>query len=49
MTPSQGAGIIVLSMGDGILTHLPFRSPDPTEARKQRASLLQVLLKPTLT
>jgi hypothetical protein len=30
-TPSQDAGIIVLSMGvDGILTHLPFRSPDPT-------------------
>jgi hypothetical protein len=29
-TPSQGAGITVLSMGDGILTHLPFRSPDPT-------------------
>jgi hypothetical protein len=29
-TPSQDAGIIVLSMGDGILTHLPFRPPNPT-------------------
>jgi hypothetical protein len=28
--PSQDAGIILLSMGDGILTDLPFRSPDPT-------------------
>jgi hypothetical protein len=26
VTPSQGAGLIVLSMGDGILTHLSFRS-----------------------
>jgi hypothetical protein len=29
-TPSQGAGLVVLSMGDGILTHLSFRFPDPT-------------------
>jgi hypothetical protein len=29
-TPSQEAGIIVLSRGTGILTDLPFRSPDPT-------------------
>jgi hypothetical protein len=29
-TSFSGAGIIVLSMGDGILTHLPLRSPDPT-------------------
>jgi hypothetical protein len=29
-TTSQDAGITVLSMGDGILIHLPFRSPDPT-------------------
>jgi hypothetical protein len=28
--PSQDAGIIVLSMGDRILTHLPFMSPDQT-------------------
>jgi hypothetical protein len=27
--PSQDAGTLVLSMGDGRLTHLPFRSPDP--------------------
>jgi hypothetical protein len=30
VTPSQGAGLIVLCMGDGILTHLSFRFPDPT-------------------
>jgi hypothetical protein len=30
-SPSQDAGIIVLSMGDGILTQLPFSSPDPTK------------------
>jgi hypothetical protein len=30
ITPPQDAGVIVLSMGDGILTHLSFRSPDPT-------------------
>jgi hypothetical protein len=30
--PSQDAGITVLSMGEGTLTHLPFRSPDPTIA-----------------
>jgi hypothetical protein len=35
-TPSQDAGIIVLSMGDGILTHLSFKSPDPTSARWRR-------------
>jgi hypothetical protein len=29
ITPSQSAGLIVLSMGDGILTHLLFRFPDP--------------------
>jgi hypothetical protein len=29
ITPSQDAGIILLSMG-GWDTHLPFRSPDPT-------------------
>jgi hypothetical protein len=28
--PSQDAELIVLSMGDGIFTHLPFKSPDPT-------------------
>jgi hypothetical protein len=32
-TPSQDAGAIALSMGDGILIHLPFRSPDPTSTR----------------
>jgi hypothetical protein len=31
ITPSQGAVIIVFSMGDGILTHLSFRFLDPTE------------------
>jgi hypothetical protein len=30
ITPPQGAGLIVLSMGDGLLTHLSFRFPDPT-------------------
>jgi hypothetical protein len=30
ITPSQGAGLIVLSMGDGILTHPSFGFPDPT-------------------
>jgi hypothetical protein len=30
ITLSQGAGLIVLSMGDGILTHLSLRFPDPT-------------------
>jgi hypothetical protein len=30
VTPSQGAGFIVPSMGNGKLTHLSFRSPDPT-------------------
>jgi hypothetical protein len=30
ITPSQGAGLIVLSMGDGTLIHLSFRFPDPT-------------------
>jgi hypothetical protein len=30
ITPSQGAELIVLPMGDGILTHLSFRFPDPT-------------------
>jgi hypothetical protein len=29
ITPSQGAGLIVLFMGNGILTHLSFRFPDP--------------------
>jgi hypothetical protein len=29
ITPSQGAGLTVLSMGDGRLTHLSFRFPDP--------------------
>jgi hypothetical protein len=29
-TPSQDAGTIVLSLGDGILTHLLFMSPNPT-------------------
>jgi hypothetical protein len=29
-TPSQDAGIVVLSLGDGILTHLLFMSPNPT-------------------
>jgi hypothetical protein len=29
ITP-QGAGPIVFSMGDGIITHLSFRFPDPT-------------------
>jgi hypothetical protein len=33
VSPLQDAGIIVLSMGDGMLIHLPFRSPDPTIAR----------------
>jgi hypothetical protein len=28
-TPSQEAGVIVLSQGDGILTHQFFSSPDP--------------------
>jgi hypothetical protein len=28
--PPQDAGIIMLSMEDGILTHLLFRFPDPT-------------------
>jgi hypothetical protein len=30
ITPSQGAGLIVLSVGDGKLTHLSFRFPEPT-------------------
>jgi hypothetical protein len=30
ITPPQGAGLIVLSMGDRILTHVSFRFPDPT-------------------
>jgi hypothetical protein len=30
ITSSQGAGLIVLSMGDGILTHLSLRFLDPT-------------------
>jgi hypothetical protein len=30
ITLSQGAGMILLSMGDGLLTLLSFRSPDPT-------------------
>jgi hypothetical protein len=30
ITPSQGTGLTVLSMGDGIHTHLSFRFPDPT-------------------
>jgi hypothetical protein len=30
ITTSQGAGPIVLSIGDVILTHLSFRFPDPT-------------------
>jgi hypothetical protein len=30
VSPPQGAGLMVLSVGDGILTHLSFRSPDPT-------------------
>jgi hypothetical protein len=30
ITPSQGAGLIVLSVGDGILAHLSFRFSDPT-------------------
>jgi hypothetical protein len=32
-TPSQDAEITVLSMGDGILTYLPFRSPEPTSPK----------------
>jgi hypothetical protein len=31
MTPSQGEGLTVLSVGDGILTHLSFSFPDPTD------------------
>jgi hypothetical protein len=30
ITPSQDAGLKVLSMGDGILIHLSFRLPDQT-------------------
>jgi hypothetical protein len=30
VSPPQGAGLIVLSMGDGILAYLSCRSPDPT-------------------
>jgi hypothetical protein len=30
VSPSQGSGLIVLSIGDGILTHLSFRFLDPT-------------------
>jgi hypothetical protein len=39
ITPSQGAGLIVLSMGNGILTHLSFKFPDPkeVEAKIRRA------------
>jgi hypothetical protein len=33
ITPSQSAGLIVLSMGNGILTHLSFRFSDPTLRR----------------
>jgi hypothetical protein len=36
VTPLQGAGLIVLSMGDEMLTHLSFRSLDPTERSKTR-------------
>jgi hypothetical protein len=38
-TPSHDEGIFVLSMGDGILTHLPFRSPDPTEMKSAKAKI----------
>jgi hypothetical protein len=42
ITPSQSAELIVLSMGDGVLTHLPFRFPDPTSLRSETS--IQLLL-----
>jgi hypothetical protein len=40
MTPSQGAGLMVLSMGDGILIHLSFRFPDPTSPPSEASTQL---------
>jgi hypothetical protein len=35
-TSFSGCRNYSLSMGDGILTHLPIRSPDPTEEGEKR-------------
>jgi hypothetical protein len=37
---SSGAGLMVLSMGDGILAHLPFRSLDPTSPPSETSTQL---------
>jgi hypothetical protein len=49
ITPSQGAGLIVLSMGDGIPTHLSFRSPDPTISIQMTQGLAFINIQKFLT